>query len=101
MRKSFLAVAIILATSFSVSAGGKNTNNSIKGTVVDSNQEAIAGALVSIEGLNQKVYTDLDGHFEIENIGADAINISFVSFEDKNVSLESNTTDLTIVLEEK
>lgn len=101
MKKSVLAVAIILVASFSALAGGKNVNNSIKGTVVDNNQEVIAGALITIEGLDQKVYTDLDGNFEIENIDGKAINVSFVSFEDKSISLEGNAAAVTIVLEEK
>ncbi len=101
MKKSVLALAIVLVASFSALAGGKNVNNSIKGTVVDNNQDVIAGALVTIEGLDQKVYTDLDGHFEIENVSGKAINVSFVSFEDKSISLEESASTITIVLEEK
>lgn len=101
MKNIILTAAIFLATTLTALAGGeKNTSTSIlKGTVVDNNNEVIAGALISVEGMEEKVYTDLDGHFEIQNATGKSVSISFVSYEDKKV--EVNATEMTIVLEEK
>lgn len=101
MKNIILTAAIFLTTTLSAFAGGeKNTSTSIlKGTLVDNNNEVIAGALISIEGMEEKVYTDLDGNFVISNATGKAVNVSFVSYEDKIV--EINSTEMTIVLDEK
>ncbi|MBR9830724.1 carboxypeptidase-like regulatory domain-containing protein [Acidiluteibacter ferrifornacis] len=102
MKNIFLTAAIILTTSMTAIAGGKNTSTStLKGKVMDSNNEVIAGALISIEGMSEKVYTDFDGNFEINNAAGKSVKVSFVSYEDKSIEVSSTENELTIVLDEK
>jgi hypothetical protein len=102
MKNIVLTAAIILATSLTAIAGGKNTTTStLKGKVLDSNNEVIAGALVSVEGMTEKVYTDFDGNFEINTVSGKSVNVSFVSFEDKKIEVTSIEKEMTIVLGEK
>tara|TARA_R110002049_G_scaffold171475_4_gene338010 strand:+ start:1382 stop:1693 length:312 start_codon:yes stop_codon:yes gene_type:complete len=103
MKNIILTAAIFLATTLTAFAGGeKNTSSSIlKGTVVDNNNEVIAGALISIEGMDEKVYTDLDGNFEIQNATGKAVKVSFVSYADKSIEVSSTENEMKIVLEDK
>jgi hypothetical protein len=58
------------------------------GTVVDqSTGEALPGAQVKISGLDQTVYTDLDGNFEVQGIipGSYSLQISLVSYEENKI----------------
>lgn len=74
-------------------------NYVIKGTVVDQNNESVAGAMVVIN--NQKVYTDLDGNFVIENIQNDKceVNVSMISYEPQTFIVSaSKSKNLTIKL---
>lgn len=58
------------------------------GTVVDqSTGEALPGAQVKISGLDQIVYTDLDGNFEVQGInpGSYTLQVSLVSYEENKI----------------
>lgn len=103
MRNLFLATVLVLGCSIVAIAGGakNNTNSTITGKVIDSNKEAVVGALISIEGVEEKVYTDLEGNFTINTPKANAIIVSFISFEDEKVQILETTKELTVVLEEK
>jgi hypothetical protein len=102
MKNIVLTTAIILATSFTALAGGKNTSTTtVKGKVLDTNNEVIAGALVSVEGMNEKVYTDFDGNFEINTASGKSVKVSFVSYEDKSIEVTSIENEMTIVLDAK
>lgn len=70
-----------------------NTSSSVlKGKVIDKKTgEALVGAIVKINNTDIKVYTDLDGNFEIKNIkeGQYSLIVSYISYID---SLIENTT---------
>jgi hypothetical protein len=60
----------------------------LTGTVVDqSTGEALPGAQVKISGIEQAVYTDLDGNFEVQSIkaGTYAVEISLISYEENKI----------------
>lgn len=60
----------------------------LMGTVVDqSTGEALPGAQVKINGLEDVVYTDLDGNFEVQDIkpGTYSLEISLISYEQNKI----------------
>lgn len=62
--------------------------NVLMGTVVDqSTGEALPGAQVKINGLEESVYTDLDGNFEVNDIkpGTYSLEISLISYEQNKI----------------
>lgn len=103
MKNLFIAAILVFGFSFSSIAGGKETKKSsiINGKVVDSKQEVVAGALIIIEATGEKVYSDLEGNFSIENATGENIQVSFISFNDKVIKIEDTTKEITVVLEEK
>ena len=112
--KSIIVICLSLLISFnafSVEAlkSGKVESKSttevcISGTILDKlTGEALAGVEVKLLGTEVKVYSDLDGKFEIKNInsGAHAIQVDFISYENvvENVFVnKDNTTNVTLKL---
>ncbi|NDP20230.1 MAG: carboxypeptidase-like regulatory domain-containing protein [Paludibacter sp.] len=63
----------------------------VKGMVLDKlTQETLAGAVITANG--QKVYTDLDGNFEISNLCGDKcqLKISMISYNDQTLEVDTN-----------
>jgi hypothetical protein len=59
-------------------------NAGLHGYVVDRlSGEALGGVEISIEGTNQRIYTDFDGRFEVGGLvpGAYNIIVSYISYE--------------------
>ena len=69
-------------------------------SVVDEDNEAIAGAEVNIYGMVG--YTDMDGNytFSTSSLSNDEIKVSFISFEDETVKV-SDLKDGKITLREE
>ena len=82
-----------------------NTSVHVNGKIIDKETgEPLIGALVKIEGTNQKVYTDFDGNFNLENIKADVYNISvsYISYEGSILKeIKVNNSDNTLKVELK
>lgn len=60
----------------------------LMGTVVDqSTGEVLPGAQVKINGIEEAVYTDLDGNFEVRDIkpGTYNLEISLISYEENKI----------------
>jgi hypothetical protein len=76
----------------------------ISGTVTDNiTGEPLAGVEVKLMDSDVKLYTDLDGKFEIKDMqpGTHYVIINFISYQDliENVQTEKgNVTDVTIKL---
>ena len=75
----------------------KSIKNSISGTIVDKvTGEALAGVEVKLMGTDIKIYTDLEGKFEIKNVesGAHALKAKYISYQDvvENLFVENTTT---------
>lgn len=99
MKKSFLSFffAAIISVSFAANINNSTTkikanetaasnaapSVSITGKVIDLNSgEALAGVEVTIEGSTQKVHSDLDGNFKIDNLKPGEYNViaSYISY---------------------
>ncbi len=75
-------------------------NGGVKGTVVDSNGEAIIGATVKVEGNKDAgAITDLDGNFNIPNVNEGTLVISYIGYKTQTVSFRSGSP-VKVVLKE-
>jgi len=113
MKKIVLSIIMIafLAFGYAVNGGNKdnNANNTpastvtVSGSVVDFNTgEALTGVEISLEGTDQKVYSDFDGYFSFKNITPGEYNVvaSFISYKNsliENIDV-SQTNDVSIKL---
>ncbi len=100
--KKLIAIAIlgfVLLTGNQVLATGDmpanaSAKSSISGKVVDiKTGESLVGVAVEIEGINQKVYTDLDGNFTINNIDPGHYNLVLSLISYKNSLVENLKLD--------
>ena len=69
--------------------------NAINGRVIDAvTNETLAGAEISVNG--QKIYSDLDGNFDIKDAKGEKIKItiSMISYADQVVEIEPGTHNL-------
>lgn len=77
----------------------------IEGTVTDyQTGEALVGVALKLKGTDKKIYTDLNGNFEINELpsGTYDIEIDYVSYKDvtlKNVSTLSSEMNIKVELE--
>lgn len=71
------------------------------GTVIDSAGGVISGALISSENKSRiQTQTDVNGKFVLDVEPGTILRVSFIGFEDKNITVSSNTKTLNVVLEE-
>ena len=76
-------------------------NNNISGKVTDTKGEALAGASVTIKGVNKGSLTDKNGDFTIANVsnGTIKLSVSFIGFTTKEVSVTvPQTSPLSVTL---
>jgi len=107
MKKLFITL-LLLATVGATFAGKDNTNEpsntpavaqtvTLSGKVIDlSTNETLTGVEINIEGTDIKVYSDLDGNFEIKNVKPGDYNIvaSYISYKKslvENFNAETNS----------
>ena len=72
----------------------------VKGRVVDVNQEPIIGASVVVSGTSQGVITDLEGNFEIQVPKNSVLEISYIGYKTKNLKMTSGNSPVKVVLQE-
>lgn len=115
MKKLFFVLSILSLTFISAIASNDKadkpetpaTTFSMSGKVLDAvTGEALAGAIVEIEGSNISVFTDLDGQFSINNIqrGTYSLKVKYISYEDKKidaVKVEAQNNQLEVNLKSK
>lgn len=71
----------------------------VYGVVADDNGNALEGATIVVKGTNRKAVTNAKGQFMLKNVDENAtLVVSFVGFEEQEVSISSNHTDLVIRL---
>jgi hypothetical protein len=110
MKKlTLILTAVFFSALINISLAGNEGGSvpktvSISGTVVDKiSQEAIAGALIKLEGTEIEVYTDLDGKFAISDIVPDTYTIkcSMISYNDgkEEIEIEETTKGFEIELQ--
>ena len=77
----------------------------IEGSVIDHHTgEALAGVALKLKGTDTKIYSDLNGNFEIKDLpsGTYDIEIDYVSYKDitlKKVSTLSSEVNIKVELE--
>lgn len=77
-----------------------NIQNTITGTISDSNGEPLPGANIVEKGTSNGVVTDFDGNFSIDIADANAtLVVSYIGFATKEVALNGQTS-LTVSLAE-
>ena len=109
MKILSLIAAILFSITVSFAANEKvpaPKTTTISGQVVDHiTGEALAGVKVKLNDLNQTVYTDFDGNFEISNVvpGTYKISSSLISYNETTVEIncKENADDVTIKLDNK
>jgi len=91
-RALVFATSTVLITSLAFAEGNSTTppltTSTVVGTVLDNNTgETLAGVAITLEGTDQKVYTDLDGNFTIKEIKPGTYNliISMISYKNSLV----------------
>lgn len=77
--------------------------NTISGSVTDSNKQSIPGANITVIGSPSSTSTDFDGTFKLNTNAAlpYTIKISAVGFETKTISITSANQNANIVLKEE
>jgi len=114
MKKVFSIVLLSVAI-FSLSAKGtaspeakpsvvSEVVSSVKlnGIIFDKDtKESLAGAVITVNG--QKIYSDLDGKFNISNVaGKVQLKVSMISYEEKTFEIDpSNASSLNIELNQR
>ena len=90
-KKYILLLLAILFIGSSVFAGGNNKTVQLKGKVVDNQGNPVIGAKIEVADSNQIIYTDFDGEFSFQTIKTEEkeIKVSFISFEEQNLTLTS------------
>ncbi len=93
---SIAIVSVVILFSNCVFATGDapvvpmNAKAAISGKVVDNKTgESLVGVAVAIEGTDQKVYTDLDGNFTINNVNPGNYNLVLSLISYKNSLVEN------------
>lgn len=74
----------------------------VSGMIFDKiTNESLAGAVITIDG--QKIYSDLDGKFEIKNSKGSKVQIkvSLISYEDRIIELDSDSEVVKIELNQR
>jgi hypothetical protein len=114
MKKLFSIVLVSVAI-FSLSAKGvaspeakaavvSEVVSSVKlnGIIFDKDtNESLAGAVITLNG--QKIYSDLDGKFDLSNVsGKVQLKVSLISYEEKTIEFDSsNNSTLKIELNQR
>lgn len=66
---------------------------------MDADNQPLPGANILVEGTNRYAVTDFDGNFSIEASSGEVLQISYVGFRTRNVTIGNEQT-LTVMLEE-
>ena len=76
--------------------------NSITGSVTDSNKQSIPGANVNIVGSSGGTSTDFDGTFKLNTASKPpfTLKVSAVGFETKTISVTSLSQKIDVVLKD-
>lgn len=91
------AATLFLVCLFSVFAGYAQTNISIRGKVVDANNNPIVGAAVMEKGTANGVLSSNNGEFAFTVSPGAVLEVSFVGYADQDVPV-GNQTNITITM---
>jgi len=97
LRQSLLTLCLACLSSLLMAQSGVT----LKGRIIDTSGEPLAGAVVSVVGSTRGAAADEDGNFELTNVTVGAkLLVTFLGMQDKQITFEGKN-DITIVLEEK
>lgn len=68
----------------------------VTGVVVDQNGDPIIGAQIQVSGTNVRTATDLNGRYSIRAAKGDKLEVSYVGFARKVVTVAGSVTDITL-----
>ena len=68
-------------------AGNDDVERTVSGRIVDENNVGVAGAAVIVKGGTRGVMADVDGRFSISVKNSEVLVISFLGYEDKEVTV--------------
>lgn len=97
---AFFCTAQTAAASSPRMQGINQQDTKVSGTVMDSQNEPVIGATVTVPGTKAATVTDIDGNFQLSvPTGTKQIKVSYIGFKDKLVNIDGNTP-LSIALSE-
>ncbi len=91
MKKNYLIFVTLFLGAFSL------VSAQIAGTVSDENGAPLPGASIVVQGTTIGATTDFDGNYFIEASQGDTLEVSYIGFETKQVVVNSNTMNITLV----
>ncbi len=75
----------------------KLTTNSVRGKVVDSNEQPLPGAIVVVEGTTIKTVTDLDGNYSITiPNNSSMLTFSFIGYNSKTLPISNSVMNIAL-----
>lgn len=97
---------LLILTLILIAGGGILTLSAqdrvVSGTVLDTEQEPIAGAVVQVEGTNKGEMTSEDGSFKIEAPSGEVVlKVSFLGFIPQRVTVPPTKDNVTVYLQEE
>lgn len=99
MRKQILTFLLALLISPAVMFA--QATKTVKGTVIDQDNQPVIGATVKVNGTTISTATDFDGCYELNNVPENAvISYSFIGMKSKDVRLDGRSTVNVTLLED-
>jgi iron complex outermembrane receptor protein len=90
-------LALILAIMLPLSVNAQTGSRTIRGTVVDENQQPLIGVSVMAVGSSAGVATDLDGNYLLKvPTTVKQITFSYIGYETKTVTITSDHIDVAL-----
>lgn len=75
---------------------GNAANNALKGEITDRfSKEKLAGVTITIEGVNEKLYSDAEGNFTVTGLepGEYQANFKLISYKEQKISIKVNPSE--------
>ena len=98
-RKCNFQKLALLFLCFFAPLGAYSQARTIRGTVLDTQNESVIGASVVIKGTTKGTQTDINGQFNIDASSDNTIVVSYLGYISKEVVV-GNNTNINIILEE-
>ncbi|MBO6063309.1 MAG: carboxypeptidase-like regulatory domain-containing protein, partial [Bacteroidales bacterium] len=97
MLKRICSLLAVLGLLLAICQEAAAQNSNVKGQVLDETDAPIAGAFITVKGETRGVMTDDTGRFEISVKPTDVLIVSFLGYEDNEVTVGAQT-DLRVKL---
>src|SRR5690554_3484443 len=95
LMKWILSV-VVLASSLNMYA----QNITVKGNVIDNNEEPLIGVTIQVQGTSIGTITDIDGNFELSGVPSNGVlDISYVGMQGQTLQVDGRTF-ISVVLSE-